>query len=122
MSVALEPVLDEHEQSHEEEPVAKEEYQEVVTEEPVPEPKKRGRPKKVVDPSAAVVEKPKRGRPKKTPPAEVASTEDLGPAPTPTVTPDIDIGHFLLDVMARQRRDGLVQQRAHWQHMIRAKL
>ena len=123
MSVVLEPVSDEHEQLNEEEPVANAAYQEVVNEEPVkPEPKRRGRPKKVVDPTAAVVDKPKRGRPKKTLPAETTSIEDSEPASTPAVTPDIDIGHFLLDVMARQRRDGLVQRRATWQQMIRAKL
>ena len=117
MSVVLEPVSDSAREEVEQPSVVEPDTAEEQPTEPPAQaadiqPKKRGRPRKVVD-ATEVTEKPKRGRPRKTPVTEEPSNPPV---------PDVDIAQFLLSALAHQQKDQLTQRRERWRHLISAKL
>ena len=94
-------------------------------EQPKPEPKKRGRPRKVIEETVdARAEKPKRGRPRKIPAAEqnvvpvVESTE----RPESLEMPDINIAQLFMSEIVRQQHERVAQRKDQWRNLISVKL
>ena len=93
-------------------------------EQPKPEPKKRGRPRKVIEETVdAHAEKPKRGRPRKIPAAEqnvvpVVETQ----RPESLEMPDINIAQLLMSEVVRQQHERVAQRKDQWRNLISVKL
>ena len=92
----------------------------------LPEPKKRGRPRKVLTDVPKSEEKPKRKRP---PSRNVKSNilsdnspEEIENIPTETSLPDIDLRRFLMDTLINQQHNQLTQRRNGWRELVKAKL
>ena len=92
----------------------------------LPEPKKRGRPRKVLTDVPKSEEKPKRKRP---PSRNVKSNilsdnspEEIENIPTETSLPDIDLRRYLMDTLINQQRNQLTQRRNGWRELVKAKL
>ena len=131
MSIVLETVSDEPakiEIAEKETKVATDEQivKEAVPEieQPKPEPKKRGRPRKVIEETVdARAEKPKRGRPRKIPAAEqnvvpVVETQ----RPESLEMPDINIAQLLMNEVVRQQHERVAQRKDQWRDLISVKL
>ena len=131
MSIVLETVSDEPAKIEiaETETELATEHSEQVVEEAVPEtkqpePKTRGRPRKVIEETVdARAEKPKRGRPRKIPAAEqnvvpVVETQ----RPESLDMPDINIAQLLMNEVVRQQHERVAQRKDQWRNLISVKL
>ena len=130
MSIVLETVSDEPakiEIAEKETKVATEQVVEEAVpeiEQPKPEPKKRGRPRKVIEETVdARAEKPKRGRPRKIPAEQnvvpvVESTE----RPESLEMPDINIAQLFMSEIVRQQHERVAQRKDQWRNLISVKL
>ena len=127
-TVSEEPAKIEIAEKESESELAIEHSEQVVEEavpEAVPEPKKRGRPRKVIEETTDVrAEKPKRGRPRKIPAAKqnvvpvVESTERS----ESLEMSDSNIAQLFMSAVVRQQHAHLAQKKDQWRNLISAKL
>ena len=126
-TVSEEPAKIEIAEKESESELAIEHSEQVVEEavpEAVPEPKKRGRPRKVIEETTDVrAEKPKRGRPRKIPAEQnvvpvVESTE----RPESLEMPDINIAQLFMSEVVRQQHERVAQRKDQWRNLISVKL
>ena len=87
----------------------------------LPEPKKRGRPRKVLTDVPKSEEKPKRKRP---PSRNVKSNilSDNSPEEIENIPTETDLRRYLMDTLINQQRNQLTQRRNGWRELVKAKL
>ena len=85
----------------------------------LPEPKKRGRPRKVLTETAKSEEKLKRKRP---PSRNVKSNESSSSQDIENIPTETDLRRYLMDTLINQQRNQLTQRRNGWRELVKAKL